>query len=163
MLIRQGKAGLISVFPFRFSFVDIRTETEYQILTFKILLWHSHCVGKSFFHIQNSIFTYALSRIITVLIFKIQFCHSLWGGIPILTFKTLFWDSHPVLTIKILFCHSHWVAKFYFDIQRPILTFSLSLKIVFWHSRFYFEFALSLNIIFWHSKSYFDILVWVEM
>ena len=43
MLLKQGEAGLI--FAFRFSFFDIRTETEYPILTFKILFSHTHWVG----------------------------------------------------------------------------------------------------------------------
>ena len=57
----------------------------------------------------------------------------------------------------------------YFDIQNSILTFELSWKIVFWHSKFYFDIRTELEnailiskIIFWHSnwveKWYFDIL-----
>ena len=128
-----------------FSLFDIRTETEYPILTFKILFWYYHWVRKSYFHIQNLIFTYALSRIITILTFKIQFWHSHWGGTLILTFKTLFWDSHLVR----LSC---------FDIQISFLTLALSRKILFWHSRFYFDIRseseypnLTIKIVFWHS------------
>ena len=128
MLLKQGEAGLI--FAFRFSFFDIRTETEYPIFKFKILNWHLHCVGKSYFYVQNPIFTYALSRIISILTFKIQFWHSHWGGIPtcILIFKTLFWDSH--LSRKILFWHS----RFYFDIRSESEYPNLTFKVAFWHS-----------------------------
>ena len=78
------------------------------------------------------------------------------------------------MTSEILICHSNWVGKCYFDIQNPILTFELSQKIVFWHSKSYFDirteseylfwhwksyltFELSRKIVFWQSKFYFDI------
>ena len=80
------------------SYFDIRTESEYAILTFKILYWNSHWGRKSYFDIQNPILTFAMKR------------------------KILFWNSesyfdvrieleNPILTYKILFCHSHCVGK----------------------------------------------------
>ena len=59
MLLKQGEAGLI--FAFRFSFYDIRTETEYPIiLTFKILFWTFalslkilFSYSKSYFHMRT--------------------------------------------------------------------------------------------------------------
>ena len=66
-----------------------------------------------------------------------------------------------------VFRHLNRVWKSNFDIQNPqnpILTFAMSRKILFWHSKFYFDiqnsiltFALSRKILFGHSKSYFDI------
>ena len=47
---------------------------------------------------------------------------------------------------------SNWVGKSYYDIQYPILTFELSRKIVFWHSKSYFDIRTN-----WVGKSYFDI------
>ena len=44
------------------SYFDIRTESENAILTLKVILWNSNCVGKYYFHIQNPIWTYELSR-----------------------------------------------------------------------------------------------------
>ena len=100
----------------------------------------------------------------------------------------LFWHSksyfdiqteteNRILTFEILFWHSKWVGKcHYFDIQNPILTFELSRKILFFHSKIlfwhsnwvgkcYFDirnpiltFELSPKILFRHSKSYFYIL-----
>ena len=135
--------------------------SDYPILIFKILFWYSHWVGKSYFDIQNPILTFAMSR-------KIQFWHSksyfdvrTQSENPILTFKILFWHLHwdgksksyisriwekefisygyPILIFEILFWHSLWVGKSYFDIQNPILTFSMSRKILSWHSKSQFD------------------------
>ena len=137
---QQSDVGLIfvfrffafrfSLFVFRFLFLDIRFESENPILIFKILFWHSHWVGKSYFVIQNPILTFALSR-------KILFCH-LKSYFDIRTESE---NQNPILTFtmsrKILFSHSYWVGKFCFNTgiryesENPILTF----KLLFWHSR----------------------------
>ena len=44
-----------SLFVFPYSFFDIRTEDEYRILTFQILLWQSNWGRISYFDIQNPI------------------------------------------------------------------------------------------------------------
>ena len=90
----------------------------------------------------------------------------------ILTFEMLFWHSNWVgkcySIFKILFWNSTYVGKCYFDIRNPILTFELSRKMLFWHSKSYFDNRtesenriLTFKILFWHSnwvrKSYFDI------
>ena len=107
--LQQGEVGLTSFFAFRFSFFVFR---------------YSNWVGKSYFDIQNPIFTIAMSR-------KILFWYSKSY------FDILTESENRILTFKILFWHSHWVGKSYFDIQNPILTFELSRKIVFWHSKFF--------------------------
>ena len=76
--------------------------------------------------------------------------------------------------------HSLWVGKSYSDIKNPILTFTKSQKILFWHSQSYFDirygseksyfdiqnpivrFALSRKIknLFWHSPWIGKILIW---
>ena len=140
-----------------FSFFEIRTELKTNfdiqnpILTFamsrKILFWHS----KFYFDIQNSILTFALSR-------KILFWHSK-------SYFDIRYESDLILTFKILFCHSLWVGKSYFDIQNSTLTFPLSPKILFWHSKSYCceseNPILTFKVLFWHllwvGKSYLDI------
>ena len=57
------------LFQYSKFYLDIRTQSENRILIFKILLWHSNLVDKSYFDIQNSIFTFELNR-------KIVFWHS---------------------------------------------------------------------------------------
>ena len=130
----------ISFFAFRFSFFDFR---------------YSHWIRKSYFDIQNPILTITLSR-------NILFWHSNYYS----DIRTE--PKNPILTFKILFWHSHWVWISYFDIQNPILTFELSRKILFRHSKSYFDirtesensiliyklhpilsFAMSRNILFW--------------
>ena len=50
------------LFLYSKSHFDIRTESQYPILSFKILFWHSNSAGKTYFDIQNPILTFALSR-----------------------------------------------------------------------------------------------------
>ena len=70
----------------------------------------------------------------------------------ILTFEMLFWHSNWVgkcySISKILFWHSTYVGKCYFDIQNPILTFQLSRKIIFWHSKSYSDIQTESEILF---------------
>ena len=125
------------------SYFGIRTGTEYRILTFKILFWHSNWDRISYFDIQNPILTFELGPNI---VFDIQN--------PILTFefgrniafshsKSNFdirtGTEYRILTFKILFWHSKTGRISYFDIQNPILTFELRPKIVFWNSKSYFD------------------------
>ena len=79
-------------------------------------------------------------------------------------------QSENVLFIfKVLFLHSNGVGKCYFEIENPILTFELSRKMLFWHSKAYSDIRTeSENAIFdiqnpiltfeLSRKSYFDIL-----
>ena len=48
-------------------------------------------------------------------------------------------SKNRILTIKIIFWHSKWVGKCYFDSQITILAFELSRKIVFWQWNPYFD------------------------
>ena len=92
------------------------------------------------------------------LICKLQFIIGLHSKEKLVWFS--FFDiwtksENRILTLKllkILFWHSLWVGKFYFDIQNSILTFALSSKILFWHSKSYFD------IRYESEKSYFDVL-----
>ena len=127
-LFEQGEVGLIFVFRFsffafrflffvfHFSFFDIRTESENPILIFKILFWHSHWVGKSYFDIQNPILSFALSR-------KILF----WSFAP--SRKILFWY------IKIGFSDSVRMSKEDFECQNTFFRLSSNVKIGFWISK----------------------------
>ena len=45
----------------------------------------------------------------------------------------------------------------YFDIQNPILTFIIGPKIVFCHSKSYFDIRTEAEFRIFHLKSYFDI------
>ena len=94
------------------SYFDIRTGTEYRILTFKILFWHSNLGRISNFDIQNPILTFEFGP-------NIEFWHSK----SYFDFRT--WAEYRILTFKILFWHSNWDRISNFDIQNPILTFEL--------------------------------------
>ena len=134
---------------------------------------HSNWVGISYFDIQNSILTFAISQKIVLWHSKSYFDIGPESGNPILTFKSYFdirYESeNPILTFKIvfwhlswvwksyfdsqiLFWHSIWVGKSYSDIQNPILTF----KILVWHSHFWlFRLIASVKIGIWMSKQEF--------
>ena len=106
-----------------------------------------------------------------------NFTYSIYGqGVQIMRKVKLVWFSFFVFHFSFfafrfslfVFRYSNWVGKFYFDIQNPILTFELSRKNVFWHSKSYFDIRteaenpiLIFKILFWHSnwvgKTYFDI------
>ena len=101
------RTGSEILFWYSKSYFDIRTDSENAILTFKILFWHSNCVGK--FVIWHSISHFHIRT------------HS----------------ENAIMIFKILFWHSNWVGKSYFDIQNPILTFKLSRKSYFLCSGIY--------------------------
>ena len=167
------------IFTFEISF-DIRTASEIvnsyfdirksknaifiltfelsAILTFKILFlkW----VGKSYFDIQNSIFTLELSPILT---FELSRKIVFWRSKSYFDIRSE--SENRILTFKILLTwvgKLFWYTKSYFD--SPILTFELGksyFNIVFFKIELlsYFDirtiltFELSRKIIFWHSKS----------
>ena len=143
------------VFWYSKSYLDIRTEAEYRILTFKILFWHLNLDRISYFDIQNPTLTFQLRPNIVFLSFKILFWHSNWGQI------SYFDIQNPIWTFEI-------GPISYFDILNPILTLELGPNIVFWHSKSYFDIRteaeyriLTFKILFWDSNwgriSYFDI------
>ena len=154
------------------SYFDIRTWTEYRILTFEILFWHSNSGQISNFDIQNLILTFELRPNIEFWHSKSYFDIQIRAEYRILTFKILFWHSNldrisnfdiqnPILTFK-------FGPNFEFVIQNPILTFEFGPNIDFWHSKSYFEIRtwteyriLTFKILFWHSNldqiSNFDI------
>ena len=163
------------------SYFDIRTGTEYRILTFKILFWHSNSDRISNYDIQNPILTFELGPNIEFWHSKSYFDIRTWAEYRILTFKILFWHStlgpniefwhsksyfdirtwgeYRILTFKILFWHSNWDRISNFDIQNPILTFELGPNIEFWHSKSYFDIRIrteyrimTFKILFWHSN-----------
>ena len=83
-----------------------------------------------------------------------------------------YFDIRTEVEIPILifgkYSDSVQVWNYYFDIQNPILTFSLRWKILFWYSKSYFDIhaesenpILKFKILFWHSHwvqwSYFVI------
>ena len=124
------------------SYFHIQTDSENRILTFEILFWHSIWVGKSYFDIQNPILTFELSRKMLFLYTKSYFDNRTETENRIFTFEICF----NILTAsEIVFLHSKSVLTFelrrksYFDIRSPILTFELSRKIIFWHSKSYFD------------------------
>ena len=129
------------------SYFDILTGTEYQILIFKILFWHSNSGRISNFDIQNPILTFELGP-------NIEFWHSKsYFDIPIRA-------EYRILTFKILFWHSNSGPISNFDIQNPILTFEFGPNIEFWHSKSYFDIRtwaeyriLAFKILLWHSNS----------
>ena len=129
------------------SYFDIRTGTEYRILTFEILFWHSNSGQISNFDIQNPILTFEFGP-------NIEFWHS----------KSYFdirtWTEYQILTFKILFWHSNSGRISNFDIHNPILIFEFGPNIAFWHSKSYFDIRiraeyriLTIKILFWHSNS----------
>ena len=129
------------------SYFDIRTGTEYRILTYEILFWHSNSGQISNFDIQNPILTFEFGP-------NIEFWH-LKSYFDIRT-----WAEYRILTFKILFWHSNLDRKSNFDIQNPILTFEFGPNIEFWHSKSYFDIRiraeyriLTFKILVWHSKS----------
>ena len=119
-------------------------------MIFKILIWHSNWVGKSYFDIQNLILTFKLSQKSYFLCGGVYYFHVVCPPIrpsvrPYvrlileLSRKMLFWHSksyfdirteseNRIFTFEILFWQSNRVGKSYFDIQNPILTFKLSRK-----------------------------------
>ena len=119
------------------SYSDIRTGTEYRILTFKILFWHSNWGRISYFDIHNPILIFKLGPNIVFWHSKTYFDIPKRAEYRILTFKILFWHSKTgrisYFDIQILFWHSNWGRISYFDIQNPILTFKLGPNIVFWY------------------------------
>ena len=126
-------------------------------MTFKILFWHSNCVGKSYSKSNFYILTVSENRTLTI---KILFWHSDWVGKcyfgiqnSILTFglsrEMLFWHSksffdirtqweNRIFIFKILFWNSNWVgksySKSYFDIPTESENRILTFKILFRHS-----------------------------
>ena len=113
------------------SYFDIRTESENQILTFKILF-----------------FTFDLRL-------KMQF----WYSKSYFDIRTESENRTSILTFEILFWHSNCIGKCYFVFQNPIWTFDPSRKILFWHSKSYFDIRtqsenpiLTFKILFWLSK-----------
>ena len=124
-----------SWFDFRFSLFVFR----FSLFVFRYSNW----VGKSNFDIQNPILTFALSRKILFSYSKSSSDVRIESENPTLIFKILFWHSNWVgksyFDIQNPFLHSHWVGKSFFHIQNPILTFELSRKILFWHSKSYFD------------------------
>ena len=148
MLLKQGEAGLI--FAFRFSFFDIRTAIEYPILTFK-----------------NPILTFALSWKVLFSYSKSYFHIHMYGlsGQSLFLYLKSNFDSHAEAEFKTLFWDSHLIRLPCFDIQNPILTLELSRKILFWHSRFYFDIRaepeylnLTFKIVFWYSSVGLDVI-----
>ena len=173
----------ISLFVFHFwSFTFCIRFSFFIFLTFKIgpsiVFWHSNWGRIYYFYIQNPILTFKLGP-------KIVFWHSksyfdiraeteyrVWHsksyfGIQNLA-EYIFWHSkshfdirtgaeYRILTLKILFWHSKygWISNF--DIQNPILTFELGPNIAVGIQNPILTFELRLNIVFQHSKSYFDI------
>ena len=106
------------------------------------------------------------------LIWKLQFIIGVHSKEKLVWFS--FFDirtesENRILTFKILFWHSLWVEKFYSDIQKSILIFALSRKILFWHaSKSDFVFLtesenpiLTFKILYWHSKFLFWHSLWV--
>ena len=133
------------LFLYSKSEFGIRTESENAILAFKNLIWHSNWVGKCYFAIQTHIVKFELSRKMQFSYSKSYFDIRTESEIAILIFKVLFW-------------HSNRVGKTYFDIRNPILTFELSGgKCYFDIKAIILTFELSRKIVFLHSKSYFDI------
>ena len=63
------KNAFLHFFTYSKPYFDIRYESEYHILAFKILFWHSNWIGISYFDIQNTILTFELGR-------KVLFWHS---------------------------------------------------------------------------------------
>ena len=166
------------------SYFDIRTWTEYRILTLKILFWHLISGRISNFDIQNLILTFELGP-------NIEFWHSKCY------FDIRIRAKYRILTFKILFLHSNVDRISNFDIRNPIFTFEFRPNIEFWHSKSYFyiqiqaeyriltfkilflhsnsgrilnfdiqnlilTFELGPNIECWHSKSYFNIWIRAE-
>ena len=123
------------------SYFYIQTETENHILTFEILFWHSKWVGKWYW-----IFLYSKSY-----------------------FDIRTESENRILTFEILLWHSNWVGNSYCDIRNPILTFKLSLKIIFFPWKPYYDIRtesenaiIIFEIVCCHSKklvgkSYLDI------
>ena len=166
------------------SYFDIRTWTEYRILTFKILFWHSISGRISNIDIQNPILTFEFGPNIAFWHSKSYFDIRTWTEYRILTFKILFWHSisgrisnidiqNPILTFELGPNIEFWHSKSYFDIRFRAEYRILTFKILFWHSNSgrisHFDiqnpiltFELGPNIEFWHSKSYFDIRTWTE-
>ena len=143
------------------SYFDFETEAEYCILTLKILFWRTiELAMKILFWHSKSNFDIRTEDEYNILIFKLLSIHSKWC-----------W--YITLTFKILFRHSYWGGKLYFNIQNPILTFTMRPNIVFRHWKSYFDYGighenrilsfknpmltlkLGSNIVFWHSISYF--------
>ena len=165
------------------SYFDIRTWTEYRILTLKILFWHLNSGRISNFDIQNLILTFELGP-------NIEFWHSKCY------FDIRIRAKYRNLTFKILFSHSNVDGISNFDIRNPFLTFEFGPNIEFWHSKYYFDirirteyriltfkilfrhlnsdrisnfdiqtistFKFGPNFEFCHSKSYFDIRIRTE-
>ena len=100
------------------SYFDIRNRTEYHILIFKILFWHSNWGRILYFDIQIPIWTFELGP-------NIVFWHSKFN------FDIRTGTEYRILTFKILFWHLISGRISYFDIQNPILTFELGRNIVF--------------------------------
>ena len=163
------------------SYFDIRIRTEYRILTFKILFWHSNLDRISNFDIQNPILTFEFGPNIAFWHSKSYFDIRIRTEYRILTFKILFWHSNldrisnfdiqnPILTFEFGPNIEFWHSKSYFDIQIRAEYRILTFEILFWHSNSgiisHFDiqnpiltFELGPNIEFWHSKSYFDIRI----
>ena len=163
------------------SYFDIRIRAKYQILTFKILFWHSNSGHISTFDIQNPILTFELGPNIEFWHSKYYFDIRIRAEYRILTFKILFWHSksdrisnfdfqNPILTLKFGTNIEFWHSKSYSDIRIRAEYRILTLKILFWHSNLdrilNFDIQNPIltcefgpNVEFWHSKSYFDIRI----
>ena len=153
------------VFWYSKSYFDIRTEAEYRIWTFEILLWHSNW-GRIFFDIWNLSLTFELRLNIVFwqsetyfeirieAEYRVFVFHFSLFVFRFSTFKLrrniVFWHStsyfdirteaeYRILTFSIPFWHSNWSRISYFDIRNRILTFELKLNIVFWVSKSYFD------------------------
>ena len=167
------------------SYFDIRTWTEFRILTFKILFWHSNSGQISNFDIQNLIKTFELGSNIEFFVFRFSFFDiRIRAEYRILTFEILFWHSNSgqisnldiqylILTFELGPNIVIWHSKSYFDIRIRAKYWILTFKILFWHSNLdrisnfdirnpILTFEFGPNIEFLYSKSYFDIRTWTE-
>ena len=143
------------------SYLDIRTGTEYRILTFDILFWHANWGPNIEFWHSKSFLTFELGPNLEFWHSKSYFDIRTWAEYRILTFEIL------ILTFEVgrisnfdirnlFFLHSSWdgisnfdIQKSYFDIRTWAEYRILTFEILFWHSNWgpYIEFC--------HSKSYF--------
>ena len=166
------------------SHFDIRTGTEYLILTFLFgrndAFWHLNFYIHIRIRLQNIAFWHSKSC------FDIR----TWAIYRIFTFEILLWPSNfrrlisyfviwiitnialcrskSYLTFELGVNISFWHSKSYFllsnsdrtlrfDILDPIFTFEFRTNIAFWHSNSYFIIQFGPNIAFCHAKCYFDI------
>ena len=127
-LILTFKFGLNIAFWHLKSYFDIRTETKYRILTSKPYfdIWTKAEISN--FDIQNPILRFIFGL-------NMAFWHSKsYFGIE-LRQNIVFLHSKPILTVEMRPNIEFWHSKSYFDIQIWPEYRILTLKSLFWHSK----------------------------